>query len=40
MSHRIRLGADFSGDNDINDEKFRDENHFELIPNEKDLKIS
>jgi peptidoglycan L-alanyl-D-glutamate endopeptidase CwlK len=37
MSHRIRLGADFSGDNDINDERFKDEPHFELIRNEKDI---
>lgn len=37
MTHRIRLGADFSGDNDVNDEKFRDEPHFELIRNEKDI---
>ena len=37
ISHRIRLGADFSGDNDINDEKFNDEPHFELIPNERDI---
>jgi peptidoglycan L-alanyl-D-glutamate endopeptidase CwlK len=36
IKHRIRLGADFSGDNDINDENFRDEPHFELIPNETD----
>jgi len=36
MKHRIRLGADFSGDNDINDEKFKDEPHFELIMNEPD----
>ena len=33
MKHRIRLGADFSGDNDVNDEKFSDCPHFELIPN-------
>jgi len=32
MSHRIRLGADFSGDNDVTDEKFKDEPHFELMP--------
>lgn len=36
IKHRIRLGADFSGDNDIGDEKFRDEPHFELILNEND----
>jgi len=39
ISHRIRLGADFSGDNDVTDEKFRDEPHFELIPNKRDIKI-
>jgi peptidoglycan LD-endopeptidase CwlK len=37
ISHRIRLGADFSMDNDINDEKFKDEPHFELVPNERDI---
>ena len=37
ISHRIRLGADFSGDNDVMDEKFKDEPHFELIPNEHDI---
>jgi len=37
ISHRLRLGADFSGDNDVTDEKFRDEPHFELIPNERDI---
>lgn len=37
ISHRIRLGADFSGDNDVTDERFRDEPHFELIRNERDL---
>ena len=31
ISHRLRLGADFSGDNDVMDERFRDEPHFELI---------
>jgi peptidoglycan L-alanyl-D-glutamate endopeptidase CwlK len=36
ISHRLRLGADFSGDSDVMDEKFRDEPHFELIPNERD----
>lgn len=37
ISHRLRIGADFSGDNDVTDEKFRDEPHFELIPNERDI---
>jgi peptidoglycan L-alanyl-D-glutamate endopeptidase CwlK len=37
ISHRLRIGADFSGDNDVTDEKFRDEPHFELIPNETDV---
>jgi peptidoglycan L-alanyl-D-glutamate endopeptidase CwlK len=36
VKHRIRLGADFSGDNDVNDERFRDEPHFELILNDTD----
>ena len=30
------VGADFSMDNDVTDEKFRDEPHFELLPNERD----
>jgi peptidoglycan L-alanyl-D-glutamate endopeptidase CwlK len=37
ISHKIRLGADFSMDNDINDEKFSDCPHYELIPNERDI---
>ena len=36
ISHRLRIGADFSGDLDVTDETFRDEPHFELIPNERD----
>lgn len=36
ISHRLRVGADFSGDNDVTDERFRDEPHFELMPNERD----
>jgi peptidoglycan LD-endopeptidase CwlK len=36
IKHRIRLGADFSGDNDVMDEKFRDEPHFEIILNDTD----
>ena len=38
MSHRLRLGADWDMDNDINDETFIDIGHFELIPNERDTK--
>jgi len=37
MSHRIRLGADFSGDNNVNNERFSDCPHFELMPNERDI---
>lgn len=37
MTHRIRLGADFDMNNDIKDDKFRDEPHFELIQNERDI---
>lgn len=37
ISHRIRLGADFDMDNDIDNDNFRDEPHFELIPNEHDI---
>jgi peptidoglycan L-alanyl-D-glutamate endopeptidase CwlK len=37
ISHRLRIGADFSGDNDVTDEPFRDEPHFELILNERDV---
>ncbi|MFA6282423.1 MAG: M15 family peptidase, partial [Candidatus Omnitrophota bacterium] len=36
MSHRIRLGADWDKDKDVTDETFRDEPHFEIIPNEND----
>jgi peptidoglycan L-alanyl-D-glutamate endopeptidase CwlK len=37
MSHRIRLGADWDSDNDIDDETFLDAPHFELVPNERDI---
>jgi len=37
ITHRIRLGADFSGDNDVTDERFRDEPHFELIRNQNEI---
>ncbi|HBL77709.1 MAG: peptidase [Bacteroidetes bacterium GWF2_42_66] len=31
MMHRIRIGADWDGDNDIDDQTFNDYPHFELI---------
>jgi len=34
MKHRIRLGADWNSNNDIDDETFLDAPHFELIPND------
>ncbi len=37
ISHRIRLGIDWDSDNDIDDEKFIDAPHFELVPNERDI---
>ena len=37
ISHRIRLGADWNQNNDIDDETFFDAPHFELIPNERDI---
>jgi hypothetical protein len=36
MRHKIRCGIDFDKDNDIDDSKFFDSYHFELIPNEYD----
>ena len=33
INHRIRLGADWNENNDIDDEIFLDAPHFELIPN-------
>lgn len=36
ISHRIRCGIDWDGDNDIDDTTFWDSAHFELIPNERD----
>lgn len=36
MTHKIRLGADFNQNNDIDDESFLDAPHFELILNEND----
>jgi peptidoglycan LD-endopeptidase CwlK len=33
MKHKIRSGADWNSDNDIDDTTFWDANHFELIPN-------
>lgn len=40
MTHRIRTGIDFDQDNDIDDTKFWDACHFELIPNERDGTIA
>lgn len=40
MSHRVRLGADWNQNNDIDDETFLDAPHFELIPNDRDLNIN
>jgi peptidoglycan L-alanyl-D-glutamate endopeptidase CwlK len=37
ISHRIRLGIDWDGDEDIDDEKFIDAPHFELVLNERDI---
>lgn len=34
MKHRIRPGIDWDQDNDIDDTKFWDAGHFEIIPNE------
>ena len=36
ISHRIKSGVDWNKDNNINDTKFKDPLHFEIIPNEKD----
>jgi peptidoglycan LD-endopeptidase CwlK len=36
ISHRLRLGADWNQNNDIDDEIFLDAPHFELMPNERD----
>jgi peptidoglycan L-alanyl-D-glutamate endopeptidase CwlK len=36
ISHRIRFGIDWDGDNDIDDTTFWDACHFEIIPNERD----
>ena len=35
ISHRVKSGIDWNKDNDINDTKFKDPLHFEVIPNEK-----
>ena len=32
MSHEIRLGADWDRDNDVQDQRFKDLPHFELVP--------
>lgn len=37
VSHRIRVLADSDKDKDVTDETFRDECHFEIIPNEFDI---
>mgnify|MGYP001018327908 CR=1 FL=1 len=34
IKHRIRCGADWDGDYDVDDTKFWDSCHFELIPND------
>ena len=36
ISHRIRFGIDWDGDNDIDDTTFWDACHFEIIPNQND----
>lgn len=36
ISHRITSGIDWNKDNNINDTKFKDPLHFEIIPNETD----
>ena len=36
ISHRIKSGIDWNKNNDINDTKFKDPLHFEIIPNETD----
>ena len=37
ISHRIRRGADWDSDNDIDDTTFWDSAHFEIILNERDI---
>ena len=37
ISHRIRLGADWNQNNDIDDQTFLDAPHFEIIPDERDI---
>jgi peptidoglycan L-alanyl-D-glutamate endopeptidase CwlK len=36
ISHHIRCGVDWDGDNDIDDTTFWDACHFEIVPNERD----
>jgi peptidoglycan L-alanyl-D-glutamate endopeptidase CwlK len=36
ISHRIRCGADWNQNNDVDDNTFWDACHFEIIPNERD----
>lgn len=35
MKHKIRRGADWDNDYDVDDTTFWDANHFEIIPNER-----
>jgi len=37
ISHKIRLGIDWDSDNDIDDTKFWDACHFEIVPNNRDV---
>jgi peptidoglycan L-alanyl-D-glutamate endopeptidase CwlK len=37
VKHRIRLGADWNNNNDIDDENFLDAPHFEIILNQEDI---
>ena len=36
ISHHIRFGLDWDNDNDIDDTKFWDACHFEIVPNKRD----
>jgi len=37
MTHKIRCGVDWNMDNDVNDTKFWDAAHFEIVPNKTDV---
>ncbi|MEN6569046.1 MAG: hypothetical protein ABFC18_03435 [Rikenellaceae bacterium] len=37
IGHRIRCGSDWDKDGAVSDETFRDEPHYEIIPNERDV---